>query len=185
MSQAQINFMKQQGFADAGARTCDFQYPALMFQPRVIGVLVLAGVLLQSSPLFLTLSALLWSALVPRLNPFDRLYNSFGAVRRGSPVLTSAPAPRRFAQAMAAAFTLLIGVSLLAGWDRLAWVLEALLLAALWSSARSVWAPSCSTFSPETVKSPGERCLGAEGREVARRRCVSGRSCARGGCLLL
>jgi len=132
MSQAQINFIKQQGFDDASARTCDFQYPALMFQPRVIGVLVLAGVLLQSSPLFLTLSALLWwSALMPKLNPFDRLYNSFGAVRKGFPVLTPAPRPRRFAQGMAATFTLLIGVSLLAGWDALAWGLEALLLVAL------------------------------------------------------
>jgi hypothetical protein len=76
MSEARINFMKQQGFDDASARTCDFQYPALMFQPRVIAVLVLAGVLLQSAPLFLTLSALLWwSTLIPRLNPIETLYN--------------------------------------------------------------------------------------------------------------
>jgi hypothetical protein len=67
MSEAKINFIKQQGFADANARTCGFQYPALMFQPRVIGVLVLAGVLLQAASLFLTLSALLWwNALMPR-----------------------------------------------------------------------------------------------------------------------
>ena len=132
MSEAQINFMKQQGFEDASSRTCDFQYPALMFQPRVIGVLVLAGVLLQAPPLFLTLSALLWwSALMPKLNPFDRLYNRFVAVRKGSPILTAAPGPRRFAQGLAATFTLLIGVSLLAGWDTLAWVHEALLLLAL------------------------------------------------------
>jgi hypothetical protein len=132
MSEAHVNFIKQQGFKDASARTCDFQYPALMFQPRVIGVLVLAGVLLQASTLFLTLSAVLWwSALMPRLNPFDRLYNSLVAARKGLPALTAAPSPRRFSQGMAATFMVLIGVSLLARWDTLAWVLEALLLAAL------------------------------------------------------
>jgi hypothetical protein len=132
MSEAHINFIKQQGFKDASARTCDFQYPGLMFQPRVIGVLALAGVLLQASTLFLTLSAVLWwSSLMPRLNPFDRLYNSLVAARKRLPALTAAPGPRRFAQGMAATFTLLIGVSLLAGWHTLAWVLEALLLVAL------------------------------------------------------
>jgi Domain of unknown function (DUF4395) len=131
VSEARTNFIKQQGF-EASSRTCDLQYPALMFQPRVIGVLVLAGVLLQSSPLFLMLSALLWwSVLLPTLNPFDRLYNSFVAVPKGLPVLTVVPGPRRFAQGMAATFMLLIGVSLLAGWSTLAWVLEAMLLVAL------------------------------------------------------
>jgi hypothetical protein len=132
MSESHVNFIKQQGFKDASARTCDFQYPALMFQPRVIGVLVLAGVLLQASTLFLTLSAVLWwSALMPRLNPFDRLYNSLVAARKGLPTLTAAPRPRRFAQGMAATFMVLIGVSLLASWYTLAWVFEALLIVAL------------------------------------------------------
>jgi hypothetical protein len=132
MSQAQVNFVKQQGFGDASAHTCDFQYPALRFQPRIIGVLVLAGVLLQASTLFLTLSAVLWwSALLPRLNPFDKLYNRLVAARKGLPALTPAPGPRRFAQGMAATFMLVIGLSLLAGWDTLAWVVEALLLVAL------------------------------------------------------
>ncbi len=131
MSRAHINFVKQQGFGETSARTCNLQYPALMFQPKVIGVLVLIAVLLQSSSLFLVLSAVLWwSALVPRLNPFDRLYNALTAGRAGPPAL-AAPSPRRFAQGMAATFMLVIGVSLLAGWNRLAWVLEALLLAAL------------------------------------------------------
>ena len=132
MSQAQVNFVKQQGFADASARTCDLQYPALMFQPRVIGALVLAGVLLQAPALFVTLSAVLWwSALVPGLNPFDRLYNSLIAARKGLPPLTAAPSPRRFAQGVAATFMLLIGVSLLKGWNTLAWVLEALVIVVL------------------------------------------------------
>lgn len=132
MSHAPVNFVRQQGFEDVSGHTCDFQYPALMFQPRVIGVLVLAAVLLQSSPLFLALSAILWwSTLLPRLNPFDKLYNRLIATRKGRPTLTAAPAPRRFAQGMAATFMLLIGVSLLAGWDTTAWVLEGFLLVAL------------------------------------------------------
>src|SRR5262245_1798845 len=132
MSDAQINFVKQQGFEDASSRTCDFQYPALMFQPRVIGVLVVAGVLLQSAPLFLTLSAVLWwNVALPSLNPFDRLYDALIGARKGLPPLPPAPAPRRFSQAMAGTFTLAIGASLLAGWAVLAWAFEALLLVAL------------------------------------------------------
>jgi hypothetical protein len=132
MSEAHFNFIKQQGFEKASPRTCDLQYPALMFQPRVIGVLTLAGVLLQSSTLFLILSAVLWwSTLLPRLNPFERLYNGLVAGRKGLPALTVAPGPRRFSQGMAATFMMLIGVSLLAGWRTLAWVFEAFLLVAL------------------------------------------------------
>lgn len=132
MSEAHVNFVKQQGFKDASARSCGFQYPALMFQPRAIGVIVLAGVLLQSATLFLILSAVLWwNALVPGLNPFDLAYNVLVAARKGLPPLTAAPGPRRFAQGMAATFALLIGVSLLAGATTTAWVLEAIFLAAL------------------------------------------------------
>ena len=132
MSQVHVNFIQQQGFKDASVRTCDVQYPALMFQPRIIGVLVLAGVFLQASILFVILSAVLyWSALIPRLNPFDRLYNSLVAARKGRPALRPAPGARRFAQGMAATFAALIGASLIAGWTLLAWVLEALLIAAL------------------------------------------------------
>ena len=60
MPDSRINFIKQQGFDDADARLYESVYRALMFQPRVIGILVVAGVLLQASPLFLALSAVLW-----------------------------------------------------------------------------------------------------------------------------
>jgi hypothetical protein len=69
--------------------------------------------------------------LMPRLNPFDKLYNGLVAARKGLPPLTAAPNPRRFAQGMAATFMWLIGVSLLAGPQTVAWVLEAVLLVAL------------------------------------------------------
>ena len=132
MSEARLNFVRQQGFQDANARTCDVEYPALMFQPRVVGLLVLAGVLLQSPALFLILSAVLWwSALVPRANPFDRLHDLLATLRQNPSRLAAAPAPRRFSQGMAATFMLLIGVSLLTGWRGLAGALEGLLLIAL------------------------------------------------------
>ena len=132
MSEAEVNFVKQQGLEDASPLTCDFQYPALMLQPRATLVLVLLGVLFQAAPLFLALSAVLWwNTLVPALNPFDRLYNAVIAARRGLPPLLAARAPRRFAQGMAATFMLAIGASLLAGLATLAWALEALLLVAL------------------------------------------------------
>jgi Domain of unknown function (DUF4395) len=132
MSEARINFVRQQGFERASAGACDVQYPALMFQPRIIGILAVIGVLLQSAPLFLTLSLVLsWSALMPRLNPFDALYNGLIAARKGLPRLAPAPDPRRFAQSMAATMTLLIGVSLHAGWTTVAWSIEVLLLVAL------------------------------------------------------
>lgn len=131
MSDAHINFVRQQGFEDVGG-SCAFQYPGLMFQPRVIGMLVVAGVLLQSATFFLILSAILWwSTFVPALNPFEKLYNLLFASPKGLPTVAPAPAPRRFSQGMAATFMLTIGASLAAGWITLAWIGEALLVAAL------------------------------------------------------
>lgn len=132
MSQSQMNFIRQQGFADASGETCPLRYPPLMFQPRVIGLLVLAGGLLQSAWLFLALTAVLfWGAFVPGLNPFERLYNRFIAPDRRVLPLTPSPRPRRFAQFLAATLTLTSGVSLLEGWTLLAWVAAALLLLAV------------------------------------------------------
>ena len=103
-----------------------------MFQPRVIGALVVACVLLQSATLFLSLSAVLWwSAFVPTLNPFEKLYNLLIASPKGLPPVAPAPPPRRFSQGMAATFMLTIGALLAAGWTTLAWIVEALLVVAL------------------------------------------------------
>jgi hypothetical protein len=129
---AEVNFVRQQGFREVSPEACGYQYPALMWQPRVIGMLVLVGLVLQAWPYFLTLSAVLWwNVALPHLNPFDALYNHLVAKPKGLPQLGPAPAPRRFAQAMAGTFMLAIGLSLLFGWSILAWALEALLLAAL------------------------------------------------------
>jgi hypothetical protein len=127
------NFLLQQGFEDApAAASCSARYGALLFQPRLIGGIVLAGVLLQEPWIFLPLAAVLWwSALLPRLNPFERLYNAVIVGKPERARLMPAPVPRRFAQAMAGAFALGIGLSLLRGWRTAAFVLEALLLVAL------------------------------------------------------
>jgi len=126
------NFVRQQGFKDDTPQTCTSRYPALMWQPRILGVLVLIGLLLQAGPYFLALSAILWwNALLPRLNPFDALYNHLVAGPKDLTRLVPAPAPRRFAQGMAGTFMLTIGLSLLLGWSLVAWIAEAMLVVAL------------------------------------------------------
>jgi hypothetical protein len=129
---SRLNFVRQQGFRSASREACSFQYPALMWQPRVTGFLVLIGLVFQPWPYFMALSAVLWwNVLLPSLNPFDALYNLLVARPRHLPPLEPAPSPRRFSQAMAATFMLSIGLSLLLGLYVLAWAIEAVLLLAL------------------------------------------------------
>jgi len=130
-SPAITNFMRQQGFADEPPDACDMHFEGLYFQPRIVFPCVLVAILLQSAPLFFAISALLWwNTLVPRLNPFELVYNHLVAPRRDRLRLVPAPGPRRFAQGMAAAFTLGSGLALLVGAALVAWVLQALLVVA-------------------------------------------------------
>ena len=118
MRASEVDFVRQQGFTTAGCQ--DGLFSALMFQPRVIGGAVIAGVVLQSPWLFLALSIVLWwGALVPRSNPFDAFVG-----------LPPAPPPRRFSQAMAGTFAMSIAMTLFAGALRTAWVLEGIFVAA-------------------------------------------------------
>ena len=129
---AELNFVRQQGFREASSDACAYQYPALMWQPRVIGCLVLVGLVVQSWIYFLALWALLWwNVALPHLNAFDALYNYLVAKPKGLPFLHSAPSPRRFAQAVAGTFMLTIGLCLFFGWRIFAWTFEAVLVAAL------------------------------------------------------
>jgi len=129
---AREHFVQQQGFEQEDTAGCATRYPALMFQPRVVGVLVLLALVLQSAVFFLALAALLWwNALVPIYNPFDHLYNRLLAARSGRQPLGPAPAPRRFAQGMGGSFMLAIGICLFAGQLPAAWVLQGLLAVAL------------------------------------------------------
>src|SRR5215831_14288629 len=107
------SFILQQGLEPPNDPVAESMlHAALQFQPRLIGALVLAGVVFQSSTIFLAIgAALLCSAIAPRWNPFNVLYNfTFGA-SRGTILLRSA-SPRRFAEAMASFFALGIGVLL-------------------------------------------------------------------------
>lgn len=129
---AERNFILQQGFHDPSPQSCLSEYSALVFQPRIVGLIVLLGIVLQSPPAFLILSAILWwSALLPRWNPFDALHNVTLGGRSGATRLAPAPAPRRFSQGMAGTFALAIGMLLILEWKTAAVVMEILLLIAV------------------------------------------------------
>src|SRR5580700_6626174 len=120
------NFMKQQGFVEEADSVCNMHFSGLYFQPRIMGPLVVVAIVLQSPVFFFVLSAMLWwNVAFPKWNPFETFYNRVIAGPRGKTLLAPAPAPRAFAQGMAAAFLLLAGAALLAGW-----ILEAFLVIA-------------------------------------------------------
>ena len=130
MRESRVRFIRQQGVTTPNVD--DNLYSALMLQPRIIGVIVAVGVVVQSPLLFLALSAvLLWSALVPTRNPFDAIYNHAVAGPRTLPPLGTAPAPRRFAMGMAGTVALTIGITLLAGATITAWIFQGLFAVAV------------------------------------------------------
>lgn len=131
-SQTVRNFMKQQGFPEEADSACDMHFTGLNFQPGMVAVLVVLGTIFRWSAVFFALSALLWwSALVPTLNPFEIFYNRVLAPRRRALLLTPAPAPRRFAQGMAATMALIIGIALLQGWTTTAAIFDGLFIATI------------------------------------------------------
>lgn len=126
------NFMKQQGFIEEPDNVCNMHFSGLYFQPRIVGSLVVAGIILQffsafgAAVLYFMLSGLLWwNVAVPRANPFEVFYNRVLAIPKGKATLAPAPRPRRFAQGMAAVFMLVVGISLLQGWMVTAYEFEA------------------------------------------------------------
>lgn len=126
------NFILQQGLPEPAPESCSLQYSALQFQPRLVGVILLVAVVLQEPRVFLALAGLLWwSALFPRWNPFDALFNVLRSRRPGGLALSTAPGPRRFAQGMAGTFALAIAICLLVGWKVAAIVFQALLVTAV------------------------------------------------------
>jgi len=130
MRTSQLRFIRQQGFTTEDSNEC--LYAALMLQPKIVGGIVLIGALFQNGWVFLALSASLWwSTLKPTRNVFDAIYNLAVATLRGRPPLGVAPAPRRFAMGMAGTIALIIGLSVLLGAYRTAWICEALFIAAV------------------------------------------------------
>lgn len=128
---AKRNFILQQGLCEPEAGTCPLLYSALLFQPWLVGSWVVVAAVLQAPLLFFALAAVLWwSALAPRLNPFDALYN-WTLARPSGITLASAPAPRRFAQFLAGSFALALGVSLTLGWRMATLILEGFFIVAV------------------------------------------------------
>lgn len=133
VSKSARNLILQQGIASPppGA-ACVLLSSALLFQPRVVGLAALAGVVLQEPAIFAALAVVLWwSAFLPRLNPFDAIYNATLGAWPGGVRLQPAPPPRRFAQGMAASFMTAITLCLLAGALTAAWILEGFMLLAV------------------------------------------------------
>jgi Domain of unknown function (DUF4395) len=129
---AKRNFILQQGFEDPAPAACQLQYSALHFQPRIVFIWVVAGILFQSPTVFAALCVVVWwSALFPKLNPFDAAYNRTIGSRPGAFRLSPAPAPRRIAQSMAGAFALASALLIRFGFTAAAYVVEAIFLAAV------------------------------------------------------
>ncbi|HEU4570943.1 MAG TPA: DUF4395 family protein [Gemmatimonadales bacterium] len=129
---AELNFVRQQGFADATPATCLRLYPALTWQPRAVGVLLLVLVPLGWWPGFGALAAVLWwGALAPRANPFDLAYDRAVAAPRGLPPIPPAPAPRRFAQGVAGTLAAGIALALHQRWTTSALVMQGTFLTAV------------------------------------------------------
>jgi hypothetical protein len=131
------NFMRQQGFAEEPSDACDMHFAGLYFQPSLVFPAVLVAIALQlasvplSAALHVVISAVLWwNTLLPTANPFELAYNRWIAAPRGRPPLLPAPGPRRFAQAMAAAFNLGAALALAQGALVLAWLLQLMLVLA-------------------------------------------------------
>jgi len=123
------NFILQQGFPEPAAETCDRQYSAILFQPRLLGIAFVVGSALQLPMLFFALGVILWFCVVaPRFNPFNAMYNGALAPFTGIN-LTPSPAPRRFSQFLGGAFCLAIAASLTMGFRTTAVILEGFLIA--------------------------------------------------------
>ena len=128
---AKRNFILQLGFEDPAPAVVPLQYSALVFQPKVVLIGVIAGILFQSSAIFAALGALLWwSALFPKLNPFNALYNRTIGSRPRAFRLGLSPAPRRGAETEAGAIALTCALLIHAGFSLAAYVVGAILLAA-------------------------------------------------------
>jgi Domain of unknown function (DUF4395) len=129
---AKRNFVLQQGFGEPAPAVCPLQYSALHFQPRIVLIWVLAGILFQSATIFAALCVVLWwGALFPKLNLFDALYNwTFGA-GSGALRLGAAPTPRRVSQCMAGTFALTTSLLIYFGFRTGAYIVEGIFLAAV------------------------------------------------------
>lgn len=125
-------FIVQQGFEPPAPASCELQYSALQFQPRIVLIWLAIGTAFQSTIVFATLAAILWwNAFAPKLNLFDAFYNRTIGQRTGGFRIRPAPPPRRTAQAMAGIFALACALLIQFGFADAAYVIEAIFLAAV------------------------------------------------------
>ena len=131
VGRAKRNFIVQQGFSPSCPTTCDLQYSALLFMPRLLGLAFVTAAVPRLPTVFFALGVLLWWCVVaPRFNPLNALYNWVLAPVSGV-TLTPAPAPRRFSQFLGGTFALAIAASQATGAHTTALALQAILLAAV------------------------------------------------------
>jgi hypothetical protein len=163
MRPSKVDFIRQQGYTTEGCR--DGLYWALMFQPRVIAGVVIAGVILQSPWLFLALSTVLWwGALVPRHNPFDAFFNRVLANPRRLAAMPAAPPPRQFSQAMAGTFAIGSALTLFAGASHAAWLVEGVFLAGSMSVVVRRFCLPAYVFYLLWPRTPATPCPSPSGR---------------------
>ena len=125
------NFIVQMGFDEPVPALRARQYSALTFQPRVVLALVVAGVMFQSPAVFATLGAmLLWSALLPKLNPFSAVYNLTLGRRSSAYRVGPTHMPRRGAETMAGTFASAVALLIFFNFNVAAYALQAIFLAA-------------------------------------------------------
>ena len=129
---ADRNFILQQGFEAPEVSSVGRVASALLFQPRVVGLILVAGTISQSPAVFVVLAALLWcGALWPRLNPFDFAYRRTLGRRSGAAALAPPPMPRRFAATLAGTIAMASAATMVSGFWVAAWALQAFFLLAV------------------------------------------------------
>lgn len=125
----EYKFMQQQGFIESDEHRAKTHFRALLWQPRIVGSAILVGIILQNAWIFLAISAVLWiNTLLPRLNPFERLYDATLGKKRYEGKLPPAPAPRRFMQGMAATINLIVVLAILGNQMAVAYIFQIFLV---------------------------------------------------------
>lgn len=118
-------FLQQQGFTDEQAENAKRHFNALLFQPIIVGSMILIGIITQSATIFMVFGLILWvNTLLPQFNIFEIVYNATFRLMRNEPRLESAPMPRRFMQGMAGTLMLGVAFTLFLGWNGLSYVLQ-------------------------------------------------------------
>ena len=128
---AEYKFLQQQGFGTETEETSKSHFNALLFQPIIVGSVMLLAIVTQSANLFLIFSGILWTnTIFPKANPFERLYDKTIGKSHGHGPLQPAPAPHRFMQGMAATLMLVSAITILNGHLLISYITQAFIAVA-------------------------------------------------------